>query len=151
MTKGRATIVGTAVIALIAGAIWGGWDSYKPILRWREGRALGRARSAVQDYVQGQQSLDVSVRRLASALVQFEALWERLSPSSGVPGSLSAEPFALAPPGVSEDDPRIVDLYTRALKEMIPADVSPEFRRQTEAMFDSARARALDHSAPRAQ
>src|SRR5262245_57035633 len=142
MVRKRSTLIGAASLTVLTAGVFAlAWNFWPPLLHYRDNRALNRARSVVRDYLAGKESRTLATHHLASALSEWEGLWaspvHSAVPPSG--GSLQAEAISLAPDGVSEDDPRIVDLYIEAMKAMIPADASPTFRSQVEAMWDSAR------------
>ncbi len=132
----------TAIITLTVG-LWAGWEYWPPLLGYRADRALARARDEVRKYVTGTQSLDTSARRLATRLEEWQRLSDRARPAPTVgPGTLVAETFDLTPAGFAPDDPRIHDVYFRAMKLSIPAEASPAFKEAVARQLDSAAAAA---------
>ena len=127
-----------SAFVIIGVALWAAWQYWPPLLTYRARWALDDARGEVRKYLTGVQPLDTSARRLASELQDWLRLTDRFRPLRPTgPGSLVGETFDLTPAGFSSDDPRIEQLYLRAMIFMIPKDASPAFRERAMQQLDS--------------
>jgi hypothetical protein len=125
------------------GGLLAAWEYWPPLLGYRADRALAGARDQVRKYLTGTQSLDTSARRLATRLQDWQRLTERARPAPPLePGTLVATTFNLTPAGFASDDPRIDDLYFRAMMLSVPADASPAFKEAVARQLDSVAAAA---------
>ena len=129
-------LVGGAILIV---SVLGGWlarERGKPVIRFLASRNVAAMRSVVRDYLTDRMPLDSAAARLAPLVARGARYTMLLSEPLG-PGSAVIEEVRLAPPGYSEDDPRILQVWKRALILSAP----PQVRAQLEETLNPPRRR----------
>ena len=108
-----------AVLALLL-VLVGSWLARPEIFRYLEERNLAAARRVVGKYLADQLPLDTAAVLLAKRLDRVGWYYSLRSQNTGGGGSLTA--IQLAPPGYSEEDPRITQLFRRSMLLRLPPD-----------------------------
>src|SRR5258706_6487625 len=121
----------TFVVALLALLLLlvGGWLGRRPIFGYLEQRNLAAARRIVGEYLADQLPFDTAAVRLSKSLDHVGWYYSLRAKNTGGGGSLTA--IQLAPPGYSEEDPRI----TRLFRESMLLPLSPDGRARMEQSF----------------
>ena len=135
--KGRlATIL---VLALVgAGAFAIAWQSWPPLLKYREQRLNAAYNSQIRRYLNGSDSLDLAARRLGKTIVEIGFLMERQQwdPAPGE-GSLVAVTAMETSSDIPSDDRSVEELILNAFKFANPPGVSEESKARLAQRWDS--------------
>jgi len=121
----------TFVVAFLALLLLlvGSWLGRRGIFGYLEQRNLGAARRIVGQYLADRLPFDSAAVLLSKSLDRVGWYYSLRSKNTGGAGSLTA--IQLAPPGYSEEDPRI----TRLFRESILVRLSPDGRARMEQSF----------------
>jgi hypothetical protein len=132
----RLTVLALGVIG--AGAFAIAWQSWPPLLKYREQRLSAAYSSQIRRYLNGADSLDVAAHRLAKTIVKIGFFMEDQQPDPP-PGeaSLMAVTPMQVPSDIPRDDPRVEELVLNAFKFAHPPGVSEEFRTRSAQVWDS--------------
>ena len=126
LIAGTILAAGPVVLAVAA------WRFWPPALQYRLTRNEGQMRVVVSNYLNGRTSFDDAAAQLGRCFARAQLLISRLPFPSVSNGELRIEKGAgIAPPGYSENDPRIDSLARRAFVLSAP----PGLRKAAEEML----------------
>ncbi len=117
-----------ALLALLL-LLVGSWLGRRQIFGYLEERNRAAARRIVAEYMADDLPFDTAAILLSKSLERVG--WYYSLRSKGTAGSGSLTAFQLAPPGHSEEDPRITRLY----RESMLVRLSPDGRARLEQSF----------------
>jgi len=133
-------MVGLLILTVVmAGGFVVAWQSWPPLLKYREKRLMAAYNGEIRRYLRGSDSLDVAAHRLARVILRLGPILERQQWREGSArdgGSMSITTLESSP-DTPRDDPRVEELILNAFKLANPAEVSEAFKAHSAQMWDS--------------
>jgi len=133
-------MVGLLLLAVVlAGGFVVAWQSWPPLLKYREKRLMAAYNGEIRRYLSGSDSLDVAAHRLARVILRLGPILERQQWMEGAAreGGSMAITALESPPDTPRDDPRVEELILNAFKLSNPPEVSEAFKASSSQMWDS--------------